>query len=243
MVKNSIFLLLFLLILSCGITDNSPIKYPYIVIMFDDGRASVYDNAFPIMEKYGIVGTNAIVTKNVDSRNTQTWKQITELEHKYGWETASHTYDHPHLNLLSDNDFRFEMEKSLQDLKNHNLNPVSLAIPYGEITPQQYEIAGEYYQFVRNSNDIHTTLPINSKMIGCLTVHNYTKLSEIYDRIDFAQEANEPLLVILFHDVGNKNDNSYNYSLDKFEKLMKYISEHHLNTSTLRDAMKNLDYY
>ncbi len=241
---NKLIVLLFFafFILSCNITGTRLSSYPYIVIMFDDGRISVYEKAFPIMKKYGIVATNAIVTKNVGNPYCQSWKQICELENNYGWETASHTYDHPHLNLLSDDQFIFEMQKSSDDLKKHNLNPVTLAIPYGEMRPNQYPLAAKYYNFVRNSNDTHTKLPINSNALGCFTVHSDTELSEIYDRIFYAKMKNEPLLIILFHDVGNENS-EYNYDEIKFEKLMKFLVENQFRTSTLRNAMAKLEYY
>ncbi len=217
-----------------------PRKFPIIVIMFDDGRKSVYENALPIMEKYDIVGTNAIVTGNIGKSGAITWEQITLLDTLYHWETASHTYSHPHLNELNEQDFRFQMEKSLNDIKMHNLKVNTLAIPYGTIREEQYEVAAEYYKNIRNSTDIHFSLPINSKFLGCYTVHNQTTVSQIKDRILSAQENNEPLLIILFHDIG-KNPSEYSYPPENFEKVLYFIHSNRFRTATLNNALTILN--
>ena len=68
---------------------------------FDDGRLSVYNNALPVLEKYGQVGVVGVYLKGVLS----TWpthmhqKELLDLETR-GWEVASHSITHPHFSKI-----------------------------------------------------------------------------------------------------------------------------------------------
>ncbi len=237
--KTISLLFLFLFIVSCNITSPKNNDSSTIVIMFDDGRISIFNNALPILSKYGILATNAIVTKNIGNDYTLSWNQVALLDTLYGWETASHTYSHPHLNELDYDDFVFQMQKSYNDIVSHNLQVNTLAIPYGTMRDDQYQIAARYYKNIRNSIDLHIKSPVNRKFLGCFTVHKDTQLSEIYDRIYYAYQNNEIILILLFHGIDNSG-NEYSYSIENFEKVIKFIKKNNFKTATLNQALENI---
>lgn len=84
---------------------NEPSSFPFgaedriVVITFDDGWIDQYDNAFPTLEKYGLVATFNIVASLPDSNDSRymTWDQVRVLK-QAGHEIGSHMefhLDHP----------------------------------------------------------------------------------------------------------------------------------------------------
>jgi peptidoglycan/xylan/chitin deacetylase (PgdA/CDA1 family) len=73
-----------------------------VILTFDDGYKDAYENAFPILQKYGFVGTFFIITDRVTygDPNYATWDQIIEM-HNAGMDIQSHTRTHPDLRGLS----------------------------------------------------------------------------------------------------------------------------------------------
>ncbi len=67
-----------------------------IIITFDDGYRDAYQNAFPLLKKYGNVATFFVFTQPIDTANVQflSWDMITEM-HQAGMEFGSHSYTHP----------------------------------------------------------------------------------------------------------------------------------------------------
>lgn len=68
------------------------------VITFDDGYLSVYENAYPLLEKYGFPFAVFINTEPHDAGNPHfmSWQQMRELA-EAGVVFANHTVSHPHL--------------------------------------------------------------------------------------------------------------------------------------------------
>jgi hypothetical protein len=99
-----------------GFDDFQKIRYgrmptigPKMVILsFDDGWKSQYDNAFPILKEFGFKASFAIITSLVESANYMGWNQIREMA-RYRNEKgeqlfsfASHTVTHAKLDAGSD---------------------------------------------------------------------------------------------------------------------------------------------
>jgi peptidoglycan/xylan/chitin deacetylase (PgdA/CDA1 family) len=69
-----------------------------IILTFDDGYEDNYTNAYPLLKKYGFVGTFFIVTEPVDKQRAgyMSWAQI-EIMNTGGMEIGAHSYTHPDL--------------------------------------------------------------------------------------------------------------------------------------------------
>ena len=65
-------------------------------ITFDDGNADVYQNAFPIMRKYGYPGTFFIVANRLGSKGYVGIDELKEMV-AAGWEIGSHSMTHADL--------------------------------------------------------------------------------------------------------------------------------------------------
>ncbi|MEI7578468.1 MAG: polysaccharide deacetylase family protein [bacterium] len=68
-----------------------------IVLTFDDGAKNNYDNAFPLLKKYGFVGVFYIPTNKTGITQTQL-KEMADA----GMEIGSHSKTHPDLSKISD---------------------------------------------------------------------------------------------------------------------------------------------
>lgn len=88
-----------------------------ILITFDDGYVDNYSNAYPIMKKYGFVGTIFVVTTFLDKYpNYLTWDQAKELEAN-GFSIESHTATHKSMTEASDAQIIEELTQSKATLK------------------------------------------------------------------------------------------------------------------------------
>jgi len=64
-----------------------------ILLTFDDGSETIYENALPMMQRYGFTGASYIVYNYVGIRNYMNADQIRAL-YAAGWEIGSHGLSH-----------------------------------------------------------------------------------------------------------------------------------------------------
>jgi len=70
-----------------------------IVITFDDGYKDVYENAYPIMKKYGFRGTLFVIDKLIGAPGYVNLAMLKQLA-KEGWEIGGHSRTHRNLTNL-----------------------------------------------------------------------------------------------------------------------------------------------
>jgi peptidoglycan/xylan/chitin deacetylase (PgdA/CDA1 family) len=113
---------------------GAPLPSKPILITFDDGYRNVYENACPILKKYGMTATFFIITDFVGKNQWYkylTWNQINEM-HKEGFTIGSHTVNHLPLNTLPDKEAMTELTKSKAALERHLGVPIEyFAYPGG----------------------------------------------------------------------------------------------------------------
>lgn len=71
-----------------------------VALTFDDGYKNLIQNAFPVMQKYHLIGTAHIIVNDVGKDGYMDWDDIKTLK-KAGWEIGSHTLSHPDLSTIS----------------------------------------------------------------------------------------------------------------------------------------------
>lgn len=109
-----------------------PVPEKPVIITFDDGRLSQYNNALPVLTKYDMHATFFIFTNAIDANDKYlTSSHIRELD-ALGHEIASHTILHPYLTRASHELLVKELVESkakLERIVAHDV--VSLAYPFG----------------------------------------------------------------------------------------------------------------
>ena len=90
---------------------GAPFPERSFVITFDDGYQSVYDEAFPILQRYGMSATVFLTVGNkrahpagrlpaIEGRSMLSWPEIREMQ-RAGIEFGAHTLTHPDLTRLT----------------------------------------------------------------------------------------------------------------------------------------------
>ncbi|MCW8877213.1 MAG: polysaccharide deacetylase family protein [Kangiellaceae bacterium] len=113
-----------------------------VLITFDDGYDSIFDNALPILTDKKFPFTVFINAKPIEQKLSQwmTWQQLKTLQKNNGT-IANHSYAHQHLIRRLENESYFAWSKRIEKdlLKNQklleqklNISNKVLAYPYGE---------------------------------------------------------------------------------------------------------------
>ena len=113
-----------------------------VVITFDDGFRDFYDQAFPILKKYGQTAVMYLPTafiagdrRSFKGRECMTWNEVREL-HEQGVHFGSHTVSHPKLYELSWKEIEQELARSKEHLERElGVEITSFAYPFA--FPQQ----------------------------------------------------------------------------------------------------------
>ena len=113
------------------------------VLTFDDGYIDYYDNALPILEKFGFTATIFVVVKPIEEGNKRflSWQEIRELAQKH-FTFGSHTLTYPRLRSLDNRTIKLELNE-LKNILEERLGKLVelLAYPYGELNERIQDMA------------------------------------------------------------------------------------------------------
>ena len=128
-----------------------------MVITFDDGFHSVYQEAFPVLQRYGMsatvfltVGEKAVVKAadrlpSLDMRPMLSWGEIQEMQQN-GIAFGAHTLTHPDLTHLPTERIEAEIGKSKAIIEDALSTPVAcFAYPYGRFDYRSREIVRQNF--------------------------------------------------------------------------------------------------
>ena len=137
-----------------------------VILVFDDGFSSVYENAKPIMDQYGFIGSVVSVTRYSSftsiSSGYMKWAQIKDLSDN-GWSIESHGMTHSHLLTLNESQFRNELLSSKQIITNMTGKPpTSFVFPFHESNTTYANICGEYYELCWTQGSLNPTYDFKS---------------------------------------------------------------------------------
>ena len=110
---------------------TGPLPNHPVLITFDDNYREPYDRALPILKKHGFTATFFIMTVTIGKRFFMKADEIRALEHD-GFTIGGHTWNHPIMTKLTDDQLQQELDQSTADLAavlGHR--PVYFAYPDG----------------------------------------------------------------------------------------------------------------
>ncbi len=97
-------------------------------LTFDDSLWDFYDNAYPILQKYGAKATNNVITSTVGDSGNLSLDEILEMKAN-GMSFEDHTTTHPDLSTCDEATQTSEMQDS-KDYLDTNLSQDTIAIAY-----------------------------------------------------------------------------------------------------------------
>ena len=115
-----------------SLSGNAELPENPVLITFDDGYVDNYENAYPILKKYGFKATIFAISSFVGNKKGYiTWEEAREMEEN-GISIESHTVDHKSMTDLSDDQLRVELTESKKKLEKELGHPVNfMAYPTG----------------------------------------------------------------------------------------------------------------
>ena len=115
----------------------------FYALTFDDGAASDYDVAYPILRELGLRATFFVVPTLVDTVGYVTWAQLREMV-AAGMEVGSHSLTHPFVNTLDRAGLEREFGESKRILESRlGLAIRSASLPRGWEPPGMRDVLRE----------------------------------------------------------------------------------------------------
>ncbi len=134
------------------IRQVKPLKNNAVVITFDDGDVSIYNNAFPVLKKYRFPFSVFIYTNIVkEGPHAMKWshmKKLLDYGAEIGSHSVSHGYLHKRLKEESEEQYLARLRHELVDSKNLLESSLGVpvryfAYPYGRYNETVKEEAGK----------------------------------------------------------------------------------------------------
>jgi peptidoglycan/xylan/chitin deacetylase (PgdA/CDA1 family) len=161
---------------------------PRLAVTFDDGYASLEDNAAPILAELGVPATVFVPTAYVGTGEPMSWPGIEPwlaTPHRdellpldwdgvrrlagAGWEIGSHSHSHPRLTQIDDADLTRELRESRRILEEQLGGPCrSIAYPYGDVDERVLVAAREagYIAGGALPSRLHVPRPLSWPRLG-----------------------------------------------------------------------------
>lgn len=124
--------------------DGSNEDENLVAITFDDGYQDIYENAYPVVKKYGYPATVFVVSDLIGKENLWDHENLNVRKRLLDWDTilelkgngvdlGSHTKTHPFLTKLSANELDNEIIGSMEAMEERLKCTVeSFCYPYGD---------------------------------------------------------------------------------------------------------------
>ena len=124
------------------------------IITFDDGYEGVYENAYPIAQKYNIPFAMFVIIDNMNTEGVITWQQAEEMKNSGLVTIASHSMDHPEFTSLSTEEAVKNVDNSYKSIEEKlgSTDTKVFTYPYGLHTNEQLQSLKEK-GYVQNLTD------------------------------------------------------------------------------------------
>jgi len=138
------------------ISTGNPLPEKTVILTFDDGYASVYEKAFPVLEEYGMSATVFLTVgdtapgaddrlPSLNGADMLRWREIRNMRDG-DIEFGSHTLTHPDLTRLDSGEIEHEIRQSKEIIEDFLGTPVSsFAYPYGRYNEESMKTVCQYY--------------------------------------------------------------------------------------------------
>ncbi|MGO4189781.1 polysaccharide deacetylase family protein, partial [Pseudarthrobacter sp. TAF60_1] len=214
-----------------------------VSVTFDDGWTSQYNNALPVLNKYGVPATMYIISGSVNDVPTYMTQAQIQAFASRGDEIASHTVTHADLTTLTATQLNNELSQSKATLQ-QMFGPsaaIDFASPYGAYNATTTAAVKNYYATQRNTDEGFNALagfdPYN---ILVQNVVSTTPNATVQGWINSAK-ANNTWLILVYHEVGaNIGGDIYHTDTAVLDSHMAAVKNSGLPMVTVRQGVQAL---
>ena len=216
---------------------------PIISLAFDDGWSSIYTNGLPILEQYGMVSTQYLISGKLNTTNYMTTAQAQAFLDA-GSEIGSHTVTHPDLTTLTNGQLVAELSNSQATLRQLFGSTVAtdFASPYGTYNATTLAAIQQYYQSHRSTDvGYNTRTNFNPYNIVVQNVDTDTTPAEVAAWVTEAQ-AEKAWLVLVYHQVINSSSlDDYAVSPQDLSTELQNIQNSGISVMTISQALATIE--
>lgn len=210
---------------------------PMFTLDFDDGFASAYQNALPVVTAAGYKSTWFIITGSLGQSGYMTRDQVVALD-KAGQEIGAHTISHPNLATLSLDKQKIEIRGSqdyLTGLLGHT--PSAFAYPYGARNGDTAPVLRSAGFTSARTTDwgVNLTGRTDPLQLQAYALDSTTSLDVVKNLIDTAPPGS--WVIFVFHRVG-EDDNSISVKTDTLKAIVDYLQSKKANVVTQSEGIK-----
>jgi peptidoglycan/xylan/chitin deacetylase (PgdA/CDA1 family) len=237
-----IFTTIFLLTLAGCNVDESEFApdSPLIILTFDDGHRSIFDLAFPEMQKYGYPGVNYIPSGWINGPDFLTLDEVREME-QHGWETGGHSVTHANLTTIPVDSAKSEIRLNYEYLVGYGLMHKSFALPAGHSNSEIDEIILEYFDIIRTSHNERYRYPLNITKLGYYQAEDNDDANSLLLRIAHGINEGESMIIFGFHQFTEGEPTFITMlRMSAFRGLLIGIKERNLEVLTISAAVDRL---
>lgn len=174
---------------------------PLVSITFDDGWQSSYDNALPLLNRYGFKGTFYVNPSSIETPNFMTAEELAKLRDS-GHEIAAHGYSHDDMTTISSSRIDFQLHEGRDYLKQAGFPTEDFAVPYGNQDAEVQLYARKYYKTLRTTDTgVNTKQNFDPYSLKVLYLENSTKLDSLEAALSDVRQSNG-WLVLVYHRIG-----------------------------------------
>ncbi len=220
-----------------------PFASGMVSLDFDDGWATAYDNALPILASAGFKSTQYIVTANLHSTEPDylTVGQIQHLQ-TLGHDIQSHSRTHPHLPALTPSQMADEIAGSKVDLAAIGVTASVLSYPYGEYNSAVISATRDAgYLGARTATTADSGFngrDTDRFKLKTQSVENSTTLAQVQDWINTAV-ASKTWLILVFHQIDNSGL-QYSTTPDRLQQIVDYLKNNSVGVVTVSQGLQQM---
>lgn len=209
-----------------------------VVLSADDGHYSVYRNVYPLLRRYGMTMTLALIANTLKQNQTSystpggtvSISEVREMIDSCGIEIASHSLSHPYLTRLDSSVAWDEIRLSKVVLESIFGAPVVVFVyPYGDMDARVRQFTRRAgYQLARAVRQGEIDFWNDRYRLPEFELRRYVSLEDVQNHIRRQRRS-----ILLFHRIVENPSYFTEWSIADFSELLSWLNRHGARTTTL----------